>query len=595
MRGPIGWGIIGCGDVVERKAGPSFQEIPGSRLVAVMRRSPGKAEAFARRYGVPCWTTDAAEVLRHPEVSAVYVATPPEHHLAYALAACAAGKACLIEKPAGRCARETRTALEAFRSAGVPLFVSYYRPHLPKFRAVKEIVASGQLGPIVSIDYRLSAPPREDDWRLVPRVSGGGPFFDLAGHFLTLLDDWFGSIELLGAAATNVLARHEVEDAVAISFRTAGGAVGTARWNSAAPRFADRLCIEGMWGRLELECGDCASPLRLELDTRRLGKRPEPALRRLSRRLRGRKRPKWVVEERRFAPVPYPHRPLLEAVVGRLAAGEGGVESAESALRASRLMDQALDAYYGGRRDAFWEHPERWQSLRARVVRRADAEEPSRYELTKGEIRSFEQTGLLGPFRCEAPGLRGIAIPAAGSGNAAHLEDPRVFEACSHPSVVRRVAQLLGSEGVLLFKSRIRVKQGESDSPVPWHQDVGAHNGGYLPDGSPVPTLTVWLALDDATRENGAMYGIPGSHRGFYGEYRKNIEAGLEGAGVLEEVDLESAVCFEARAGEFYLFHSWLLHGSGPNRSPARRAVLNMRFAAPGHDVDPAFHYTPIG
>ena len=77
MSRSIGWGIIGCGDVVERKAGPSLQEIPGSRIAAVMRRSAAKAEDFARRHRVPCWTTHAKEVFQHPEVDAVYVATPP--------------------------------------------------------------------------------------------------------------------------------------------------------------------------------------------------------------------------------------------------------------------------------------------------------------------------------------------------------------------------------------------------------------------------------------------------------------------------------------------------------------------------------------
>ena len=125
MRSPIGWGVIGCGDVVVRKSGDSLQTVPGSRLVGAMRRTPGLAQEFARRHGASFWTTDAAELIAHPEVDAVYIATPPDSHLEYALVVCAARKPCLVEKPAGRSFEETRRMVEAFRAADVPLFVSY--------------------------------------------------------------------------------------------------------------------------------------------------------------------------------------------------------------------------------------------------------------------------------------------------------------------------------------------------------------------------------------------------------------------------------------------------------------------------------------
>ncbi len=156
----IGWGVIGCGDVVDRKAGAALRTIPGSRIVTVMRRSADEARAFAQRHGVAQWTTDADQVIEHPDVNAIYVATPPEHHLEYALAVCAAGKACLVEKPAGRSESECRQMVEVFKQAGVPLYISYYRRYLAKFRQVKQIVANGELGAIVAIHYRMAKPHR---------------------------------------------------------------------------------------------------------------------------------------------------------------------------------------------------------------------------------------------------------------------------------------------------------------------------------------------------------------------------------------------------------------------------------------------------
>ncbi len=88
----VRWGIIGCGDVTEVKSGPGFAKAPGSALAMVMRRDGRLAEDYAKRHGVPRWTTDAEALIADPDVDAVYVATPVGSHLEYALKVCAAGK-----------------------------------------------------------------------------------------------------------------------------------------------------------------------------------------------------------------------------------------------------------------------------------------------------------------------------------------------------------------------------------------------------------------------------------------------------------------------------------------------------------------------
>ena len=588
----VRWGIIGCGDVVDRKAGPSFQQVEGSRLVAVMRRSGERAEDFARRHGVSFWTTDAEAVIRHPEVDAVYVATPPAHHLEYALRVCEAGKPCLVEKPAGRSSAECRAMVEAFRRRGLPLFVSYYRPHLPKFRRVKEILDTGRLGPIVSIRYAASRPAPAGGWRLDAAASGGGVYVDLAGHVLDLLDDWFGPLEPLGGGAVNALPAHEVEDAVALSFRTAGGAIGSAHWNFAATRSSEELVIEGIAGRLALECMDCESPLRLELVGPGAGRPRPPRHRRWLDRARGRdKHARWIRESIEFEPTPWVHAPMLRAITDALRGGPRCRSTGEAALRTARVVEVPLAEYYGGRSDAFWERPRTWRSLR-QTGGRGSAPRGD-YRLAPEDLRAFEQRGFVGPFRCDSPHWRSIALPESERLDL-HLEDPRVFALCSDASVVDRVAQLSGKDDVSLFKTRIWSKPRESEAVVPWHQDVGARNGGLRGDGSPVPTLTVWLALDPVTRESGAVLVLPGSQRTLFGDWRKNFAAGLEASGALAGVDFGSAVPLETRPGEFWIFHSWILHSSPPNRSGGRRAALNMRFCARGDELEPEFTYLPM-
>jgi predicted dehydrogenase len=560
----VRWGIIGCGDVAERKSGAAFQNAERSELVAVMRRSGNLAEAFARRHGVPIWTTDADEVIYHPNVDAVYVATPPGHHLEYALRVCAAGKPCLVEKPGGRSAAECRQLVTAFKESGIPLFVAYYRRYLPKFLRVKAILDSGVLGPIVSIQYRYSRPPRESSWRVEPRVSGGGLFWDLGGHVLDVLDFWFGPLELVGGCAASCAQTLDVEDTVALSFRTSGGVVGNALWNFACRSRSDRLEIDGLQGKLTLAGMHCWSPCSIKMDR----KTPQGSYKQakgLKIKLQNflSQRPwKPTRKQYRFSRLRYVHEPLIGSVV-------------------DSILSKAQSHVTGEARG--------YRSALASVTEHD-------YQLTAEQARFFFENGYLGPFRCESPDLARLHVPLIGKQTKKnrHLENPLILSICSHASIVDRVAQLLASPEIKLFKSRFWVKDAGVGKLVPWHQDVGFNNGGFFEDGSPIPTVTAWLAIDAATETSGAVKVIPGSHRRFFGDWKNSIRANLEKRGGLNGVDLSRAVFLEVGADEFYLFHSWILHASGPNTSDVRRAALNMRYVAPGGEAESQLQYLPL-
>src|SRR5947207_6563790 len=81
----IRWGMIGCGDVTERKSGPGFAKAASSELIAVMRRNGALAEDYARRHGVPRWHDDADAIIHAPDIDAVYVATLTDSHCEYTL------------------------------------------------------------------------------------------------------------------------------------------------------------------------------------------------------------------------------------------------------------------------------------------------------------------------------------------------------------------------------------------------------------------------------------------------------------------------------------------------------------------------------
>lgn len=312
----IQWGILGCGDVTEKKSGPALQKIPGSRLVAVMRRDAAKAADYAKRHGVSFWMSDADALIHHPEVNAVYIATPPGSHAELALKVAAAGKPCYVEKPMGRNAREAGAMLAAFQAAGQPLYVAYYRRALARFVFVKEIIGSGQLGQPREIRYRFAGPDPGRGWRIDPLISGGGLFTDLGSHALDLFDDWLGPLGNVRSWNRKEPTRPAVAEQAGMLFECEGGVVGSATWNFACPQKEDRVELFGTEG--VLSCSIFGhEPVRWQAKN-------------------------GQANEQSF-PVPdHIQQPLLEEVVAALQGKTTCRSTASSGLRTNEVMDLVL-------------------------------------------------------------------------------------------------------------------------------------------------------------------------------------------------------------------------------------------------------------
>ena len=256
----IGWGFIGCGEVTEKKSGPAFAQVPGSKVVAVMSRNNDKARAYAEPHGIKRWYDDAQRLVDDPDVNAVYIATPPSTHATYAIMAMKSGKAVYVEKPMASnyedCCRINRIA----EKTNVPCFVAYYRRYLPYFLKVKEMVSSGAIGNVINVQIRFAVPPRDLDynrtnlpWRVQPDIAGGGYFYDLAPHQIDLLQEMFGPIIEAEGYTANLGGLYDTEDSVSACFRFAdSGLPGSGSWCFVAHESAkeDRIEIIGDRGSL---------------------------------------------------------------------------------------------------------------------------------------------------------------------------------------------------------------------------------------------------------------------------------------------------------------------------------------------------------
>jgi len=152
---------------------------------------------------------------------------------------------------------------------------------------------------------------------------------------------------------------------------------------------------------------------------------------------------------------------------------------------------------------------------------------------------------------------------------------PGFHDVLWNPRFLVAASQLLGNVPVRFWHDQLFWKPAKKGGVVAWHQDYS-----YWTRTKPVAHLTCWCGLDDATKENGCLQYIAGSHR--WGLLPKPVLAG-EIQGIRDFLNDEQTKQFdnpqyaEVKAGEAIFHHSLTLHGSGENKSdkPRRAFVIN--------------------
>lgn len=165
------------------------------------------------------------------------------------------------------------------------------------------------------------------------------------------------------------------------------------------------------------------------------------------------------------------------------------------------------------------------------------------------------------------PELRGEDL-----GNQLVARDPFWVRLVSDQRLVDIAEQFVGPD-IALFASHYICKPPYSGRRVLWHQD-----GAYWPL-EPMKVITLWLAIDDSTPENGCLRVIPGSHREDLHELRlrEDVDSVL-GSEAAVAVDESLAVDITLSAGDVEVHHPNIMHGSDANTSPTRRCGLTIRY-----------------
>ena len=158
---------------------------------------------------------------------------------------------------------------------------------------------------------------------------------------------------------------------------------------------------------------------------------------------------------------------------------------------------------------------------------------------------------------------------------SAHMKYGKVYDLLTHPKIVACVKDLIG-EDIIGWGAHYFCKMPHDSKTVGWHQDAG-----YWPL-TPSKTVTVWLAIDDASVENGAMRFVAGSHHLGHLTVRHSApdENSVLGQIVEDAEQYGEPVDVELKAGEISIHTDLLLHGSNANPSPKRRCGLTLRYCA---------------
>jgi len=269
------------------------------------------------------WHDGADAIIRADDIDANYVATLTDTHREYALRCAAAGKPVYVEKPLGMNHAECLDMITACRAASVPLWVGYYRRALPRFLAVRDLIAAGAIGEVRAVTSRqFQRPPDVEQfangavpWRVNPELSGGGFFFEGVCHTFDFLDFLFGPIADVRAFAGNQAGAYRPEDIVTASYRFASGVYGCGIWCYTADFDDEYNEIVGANGRIRFSTSQPV-PIRI---------------------FRG-----DAVEEIPIADPDHVHQPLIQTIVDELNGSGKCASTGESAARTAQVMDTIL-------------------------------------------------------------------------------------------------------------------------------------------------------------------------------------------------------------------------------------------------------------
>ncbi|MGH7067132.1 MAG: Gfo/Idh/MocA family protein [Acetobacteraceae bacterium] len=212
-----GWGLIGASTIAREWVIGAIRAT-GGEVISLFSSDPVRAQSFAAAAAIPQVASDLGTLLQNPAIQAVYISTTNEQHVAQTLAAAAAGKHVLCEKPLGLTLDEARRMVAACRARNVVLATNHHLRNAATHRALQAAIAKGQIGrPLFArVFHAVFLPPHLQGWRIKDRRKGAGVVMDITVHDADTLRFVLGDEPLSVAAMTahGGLGEGTIEDGV---------------------------------------------------------------------------------------------------------------------------------------------------------------------------------------------------------------------------------------------------------------------------------------------------------------------------------------------------------------------------------------------
>lgn len=256
--GVVGYGIMGKAHSYGYRVAPMLFPLPVRPVVAAISgRNAAAVEEAAHAYEIPSWTTDWRALVDDPTIDIIDICTPPGTHAEIAMAAAAAGKAVLCEKPLAVSYADAALAADAVAASGVLNAVGFNYRRLPALALMRRMIKDGLVGEVLLwranwMSDEFSDPSIPFDWRF-DRAMGGTTIADLGCHLFDMALWMVGDVERVNAQSSTFTRERAtpegpravmVDEASSALLRFGSGAAGTLEVARTAVRRPCDLTVE---------------------------------------------------------------------------------------------------------------------------------------------------------------------------------------------------------------------------------------------------------------------------------------------------------------------------------------------------------------
>jgi len=178
------WGVIGASTIGREWMVPAINAQPDSVVAALASSDPERGRCYADELGIPSVYASHMDLVADEAIDAVYISTTNEWHESQTLAAVAAGKHVLCEKPLALSLESARTMVAAAAAAGVVMGTNHHLRNAATHRTMRELIQAGGIGqPLAArVFHAVHLPPHLQGWRIDRPDAGGGVILDITVH-----------------------------------------------------------------------------------------------------------------------------------------------------------------------------------------------------------------------------------------------------------------------------------------------------------------------------------------------------------------------------------------------------------------------------